>query len=73
MDDETAYEQRPFAPRDPDPRDLVDDLHLRCTALRRQLKAIDPQCAEEAKDWQDIEAELDEIESRIMAIEEGIR
>jgi hypothetical protein len=70
MDDETAYEQRPFAPRDPDPRDLVDDLHLRCNALRRQLKALpDPQCMEEAREYDSILADIEEAESRIMVIE----
>lgn len=74
MDEETAYENRPFAPRDQDPRDLVSDLHNRCEALRRQLRALgEPMIAAEADEWLAIEAEIDELESRIVAIEEGIR
>lgn len=74
MDDETAYENRPFRPSDDDPYDLAAELQRRCKALRRQLDALPgPLCAQEADEWIAIEAEIDELESRIVAIEEGIR
>jgi len=73
MDEETAYENRSGRPYTPDPSDLVEDLHARCQALRRQLGALQPQCMEEARQYDMILGEIEELASRIVAIEEGRR